>query len=161
MAKSKGKKGKLPKRFAGVKIPKAARKGPVADFITSSGGQVILAEALLAAASVLAVKTVDPDSRAGQALRHPIESLKAAGRSGKSALDSAEDRASSASARLSNAFNEAIRAFRNALANDYPRSEGESEDDLSTRPDMDFDTEATPEKKRTADSPSSTFADTH
>jgi hypothetical protein len=50
VAKPKKKKLKLPKRIAGVKIPKAARKGPVADFINSSGGQVLLAEALVLAA---------------------------------------------------------------------------------------------------------------
>jgi hypothetical protein len=55
---SKRKKVKLPKRIAGVKLPKATRKGPIVDFLNSSGGQVLLAEALVLAAGVFGARRV-------------------------------------------------------------------------------------------------------
>ena len=33
--------GQIAERIAGVKLPKATRKGPIADFLNSSGGQVL------------------------------------------------------------------------------------------------------------------------
>jgi hypothetical protein len=58
------KKLKLPKRIAGVKIPKAIRKGAVAQFMNSAAGQLVIAEALVAAAGAFAVKKTDPSSDA-------------------------------------------------------------------------------------------------
>jgi hypothetical protein len=97
VAKSKKRKLKLPKRIAGVKIPKAARKGPVADFINSSGGQVLLAEALVLAAGVFG-----------------INQLRAS--SGSAGSTDARGTIEDASARLSYACSEAMKAFRAALA---------------------------------------------
>ena len=97
---SKRKKLKLPKRIAGVKIPKAARKGPVADFINSSGGQVLLAEALVPAAGVFGVRRLETST-------------------GDSAQDIRENLAE-ASARLSYACSQARKAFRAALAEPAP-----------------------------------------
>ena len=57
MAKSKI---KVPKRVAGVKIPKSVRKGPVMDFVNSSTGRLLIAEALTAALAVFAYKTCRP-----------------------------------------------------------------------------------------------------
>ena len=45
---------KVPKRLAGVKIPKAVRKGPVMDFVNSKSGRILIAQALTAAIGVLA-----------------------------------------------------------------------------------------------------------
>lgn len=39
------KKLKLPKRIAGIKIPKTIRKGPVGEFMSSPAGQLVIAEA--------------------------------------------------------------------------------------------------------------------
>jgi hypothetical protein len=99
---------KLPKRVAGVKIPKAVRKGPIRDFLNSSGGQVILAQALVAVAGVFAASRTDPDSRTGDTLRHPVENARAAARAAKR-----EGREQAA--RLSFALKEASRAFRAAM----------------------------------------------
>ena len=54
---------KVPKRVAGVKIPKAVRKGPVMDFVNSKSGRVLIAQALTAAVGVLAYKTASPETR--------------------------------------------------------------------------------------------------
>jgi hypothetical protein len=79
---------KVPKRVAGVKIPKAIRKGPVMDFVNSKAGKMLVAEALTAVIGVLAYKHASPKAR---------------------------DSLASNSARLSYAFGEAITAFRTAL----------------------------------------------
>jgi len=108
MAKSKsGKKLKLPKRIGGVKIPKAARKGPVADFLNSSGGQVLLAEALVLAAGVFGINQLrsSSDSTGGSDARSTLEE---------------------ASARLAYACSEALKAFRAALAENRPPAEDAS-----------------------------------
>jgi len=51
MAKKKRKSG-LPKRIAGVKVPKSVRKGRFGRMLGSRTGQALLAEALLAAGAV-------------------------------------------------------------------------------------------------------------
>ena len=70
-------KMKLPKRIAGMKIPKGIRKGPIGNFLTSSGGQLVIAEALLAAGGFYAARRLDPNTPAGEAVRHPIDSMRA------------------------------------------------------------------------------------
>jgi hypothetical protein len=107
---SKKSRIRLPKKIAGVKIPKSVRKGPVASFLRSPGGQVAIAEALIIAAGAFAARQ-SPDSPAGQLLRNPGESLKAAGRSTVRAKDSV----ARGSKKLSYAFAEAIKSFRAAL----------------------------------------------
>jgi hypothetical protein len=107
---AKRSKAKLPKRIAGVKIPKSVRKGPVADFLYSPGGQVAIAEALVIAAGVFASSS-DPNSRTGKLLRTPGETLREAGRS----TVRAKDAVSRGSRKLSYAFTEAIKSFRSAL----------------------------------------------
>lgn len=125
-------KVKLPKRIAGVKIPKAVRKGPVAKFLNSSAGQLILAEVLLIAGRSLAVKETDPSSPAGEGVRHPIDTLKQAARGGAARLSDPQAHFERASGRLTFALNEGIRAFRAALdgssdsATDAPRARGET-----------------------------------
>jgi hypothetical protein len=102
---------KIPKRIAGVKIPKGIRKGPIADFLNSSGGQVVLAEALLAFGAFYASRRIDPDTPAADLLRHPIDRARAklAGHGlGDGALASAPDR-------LARAFRAGVRAFRSEL----------------------------------------------
>jgi hypothetical protein len=112
---------KLPKRIAGVKILKAVRKGPVGQFLNSSAGQVLVAEALIAATGTLVMKNSNPDS----AVRHPVRSLKRLGRSASERGDDARLAIERNSARLSFAFGEGVRAFRAALEHEpLPRGEG-------------------------------------
>ena len=114
MKKGKALNVKVPKRIAGVKIPKTVRKGLVVDFLNSSGGQVLIAEALLLAARSFAGKHVDPDSPWG-IHHHLVEKAKEAALSGKAAAHRAGNGAAEASERLAHAFEEGIRAFRAAL----------------------------------------------
>jgi hypothetical protein len=53
MAKKK-RKSVLPKRIAGVKVPKAVRKGRFGELLASRMGQALLAEAIMAAGAVMA-----------------------------------------------------------------------------------------------------------
>lgn len=111
MAKSNGKsKIKVPKRVAGVKIPKAVRKGPVVDFVNSSAGRLLIAQALTAAIAAFAIK--ESDSPTG-------ERIKAGARS-------AEETVKANTARLGHAFAAGVRAFREALG----------DPDLGTQPDV-------------------------
>jgi hypothetical protein len=109
---AKRKKVKLPKRIAGIKVPKSARKGPVADFLNSDFGQSLLADVLVVAG---ATANMNPDSRPGRLVRHPIDSLRAAGNSTRSVAHSARDNAEATASRLAHALSEGIRAFRAAL----------------------------------------------
>jgi hypothetical protein len=99
---------KLPKRVAGVKIPKSIRKGPVGQFLNSGAGQILIAEALVAAAGALAVSSSDENSRVGEIVRHPIDATR---RVGMRAARAGSQRAE----RLSYALQEAARAFRDAM----------------------------------------------
>ena len=135
MAKRK-RKLKLPKRIAGVKIPKAARKGPVADFINSSGGQVLLAEALVLAAGLFGVRRLEAADGTRSDVRGTIEE---------------------ASARLTYACSEALKAFRVALAESVPTSteaardlpmEGQEE----SLPDIDQERPTLKKKRRSSKS---------
>jgi hypothetical protein len=86
------KKAKMPKHIGGIKIPKSIRKGPVGDFLNSSTGQAVLAQALLAAGDALAA-------------RYP---------------DSSRDAMKDSQERLTYAFSEAVAAFKQALGGDAP-----------------------------------------
>jgi hypothetical protein len=90
-----------------VKIPKGIRRGPIADFLNSSGGQVVMAEALLAFGAYYAARRWEPNTAAGELLRHPIDSMRT--RLGdERGLTSAPDR-------VARACRAAIQAFRGEL----------------------------------------------
>jgi hypothetical protein len=138
---------KLPKRVAGVKIPKSIRKGPVGQFLNSGAGQILIAEALVAAAGALAVSSSDPNSRVGDMVRHPIDATRRAGRHAKRAgAQHAE--------RMSYALQEAARAFRDAMeiapAEAPPREETWQE--VATRSEVQSGatSEAAAKKKQTS-----------
>jgi hypothetical protein len=107
---------KLPKRVAGVKIPKSVRKGPIGQFVNSGAGQIVIAQALMAAAGALAVSRTEPDSRIGTMVHHPIDTARRAGR--RAARMSAEQ-----AAKLSYALREAAQAFRDAMEESGPYEE--------------------------------------
>jgi hypothetical protein len=113
---SKAMKIKFPKRIAGITIPKMVRKGPLRDFVNSSAGQLLIAEAIIAAGTAYAVRHTDPGSAAGRALRHPMDTLQNAGQQAGAELTDSGALLARSSARLSFAFGEAMRAFRDALA---------------------------------------------
>lgn len=103
---------KLPKRVAGIKIPKVIRKGPLGEFLKSHAGQVILAEAIVATAAIFTASKADGESAVAEGLKHPVEGVERLGRA--MALTTSDH-----SERLTQAFRTAGRAFREALHEGY------------------------------------------
>jgi hypothetical protein len=108
---SRKSKIKVPKRVAGVKIPKVVRKGPVLDFVNSSAGRMLIAEALTAAVGLFAYKKTDESGGLERGAGDLEDSLK------------------QNTARLTFAFGEGVRAFREALA--QPEGVGEEDGDAT------------------------------
>jgi hypothetical protein len=107
------KKLKLPKRIAGIKIPKTIRKGTVGEFMSSPAGQLVIAEALVAAAGVFTVKKADENLDAADVVKHPGDSVR---RVAQSLTASGSDQTE----RLTFALKEAARAFKTAMENGPP-----------------------------------------
>jgi hypothetical protein len=119
---------KIPKRVAGIKIPKTVRKGPLIHFLNSSAGQVLLAEGLMVLGGALGLRSADPDSGMGHLARHPLDSLRHLGLEASTRADGAGAAVSHESKKLSVAFSEAIRAFRAAMDEATPE-DGEAAQD--------------------------------
>jgi hypothetical protein len=115
---------KLPKKIAGVKIPKAVRKGPVGQFLNSSAGQLLVAEALIAAGGAFFATEVNGDQKGGS--RKLGRSLGGSGEEARQLLEQG-------SARLSFAFGEAVRAFRAALKDGNPQQPPAIEGEVSKK----------------------------
>ena len=99
MAK-KRKKNSVPKRLAGVKIPKPLRKG-LKRLAASQDGRTVLTEALAAAGAALIATQIMPGSATRRAARKHAPAARAA--------------ANKAGASVSGAFEEAARVFTDAL----------------------------------------------
>jgi hypothetical protein len=96
--KSTRKKGtpKLPKKVAGVAVPKVLRRGAIADILNSPVGRLILAEALVAgaAAAAAALKNYKP-------IAEPVgQAVDAVERAGADAAITAKDLVQSAAGGL-------------------------------------------------------------
>ncbi|MGA0607045.1 hypothetical protein ACO2Q0_13710 [Phenylobacterium sp. VNQ135] len=126
MSKSKKKSAKgggaLPKRIAGVKVPKAVRKGRFAELLASRQGQHLIAEAILGAGALAAGMKAKDDPKVRRMAGNAKDSVVQAGGDTAGALGGA-------STTLAFALAEAARAFAEAL-----RSGGPSEP-RSFRPD--------------------------
>ena len=94
-----GKKIKVPKKIAGVKIPKGIRKGAVVKFLNTPPGQVVLAQVLLMIGGAFALKS--------EAV-HPVDAMKRA----KHDIDG---RAGDIAAKLTRAFAAAAHSFRDVM----------------------------------------------
>jgi hypothetical protein len=100
---------KLPKKIAGVKIPKGVRKGAVADFLASKAGQKLIAEAVTAVVAALVVKKeAEPGSTTRKTARKAKEAV-------EEVADSAPAAGAAGAGTLAFAVSEAGRAFREAL----------------------------------------------
>jgi hypothetical protein len=73
---AKKQKKRLPKRIAGVKVPKSVRKGRLGDAIASPDGQTTLAEVFTAAAVVAGSRTTADSGAARQALTEVADRLR-------------------------------------------------------------------------------------
>ena len=73
------KKVKIPKRFVGVKIPKALRTG-IRDLARTQHGRTLLAEALAAAGGLLVAHEAQPGSRTREFIDENAPRAKAKGK---------------------------------------------------------------------------------
>ena len=110
MAKKKTKSA-IPKKIAGVKVPRSVRKGRFGELLASRSGQAVIAQAILGAGAVAAgfkakdapgVRRAAHDAKAGAG--HAVQSVEAGG------------------AQLAYALGEAARTFAEALRRGEPRS---------------------------------------
>jgi len=109
MAKKKRKtKSLLPKRIAGVKVPKAVRKGRFGELLASRTGQVLIAEAIMAAGAVAGAKKAGESPKARHLVHEAAERVRHAGDGGSREIGAA-------SATLAYALGEAARSFADAL----------------------------------------------
>jgi hypothetical protein len=108
---AKKKKSLLPKRIAGVKVPKSVRKGSIATAIASPTGKAVLGEILMAAAAVAGAKKVKDSPKARNALADVADRLRDAG----DGVGSGTAKATAAGGAVTYAVSEAARAFIDAL----------------------------------------------
>jgi hypothetical protein len=125
-------KGKVPKRIAGIKLPKTLRKGAIGAFLATPAGQVLAAEGLLVVAGVLAV-AMAPSTKVGHRLREALtasgEAMLAAG-GGKGARHRARRRGAAIGA----AVQAAVSAYRESLT--AAESELEKDEPHESRPEQ-------------------------
>lgn len=120
MAKDKKKKkakAALPKRIAGVKVPKAVRRSRFGDLLASRTGQALIAEALLGAGVLAAGKKASENPKVREATHDAkVRTLKAG--------DEAAHDVGAAGATLAYALGEAARSFAEALRHGEPSAGG-------------------------------------
>lgn len=119
---AKNKKSALPKKIAGVKVPKTIRKGQVGAFLTSPAGQKLVAEAILALGAIAgarkAAKSETAKDLAGAAREKMSE-----------AKEGAANMVSGEAGPIAYAVGEAVRSFTEAVRRhhgDAGRIEAES-----------------------------------
>jgi len=103
MAKTK----KVPKRIAGVKLPKSLRQG-LRDLAASQNGRAVLVEALAAAGAAVAAAQAQPGSKTRKAAAKAEPKLTAA-------ADELRSHAADARAATVAALEDAARSFTDAL----------------------------------------------
>ncbi|WP_309089599.1 hypothetical protein [Phenylobacterium sp.] len=112
-SKKKAKGGGLPKRIAGVKVPKAVRRGRFADLLASRQGQALIAEAILGAGAVAAGLKAKDDPKVRQVTKDAKDSVAHAGGDAATGVGVA-------GATLAYALAEGARAFAEALRRGGP-----------------------------------------
>ncbi|HEX3700390.1 MAG TPA: hypothetical protein VHV27_06925 [Phenylobacterium sp.] len=101
-------KSLLPKRIAGVKVPKSVRKGRFGELLASPTGQAVIAEAILAIGAVAGAKKVADSPEARDKLSDMADGLKHAGKKAKR-------KAAPIDGAVAYALGEAARSFADAL----------------------------------------------
>ena len=146
MAKKKKKSDLLPKRIAGVKVPKAVRKGRFGELLASPSGQKLILEAIMAGAAVVGAKKASKNPEV-RSFAHDVAE-KVRGDDGHPHKHRGHD-AAPATAVLAYALGEAARSFADALRNGG-RDEGQPELDLEPdwRPDASDDPPEAPTSKK-------------
>jgi hypothetical protein len=116
MAKKKNKqKSLLPKRIAGVKVPKVLRKGRAGQFLASPLGAAILADALLAAGAATVAQEAKPGSAVRKLASKTREEMEEAAAVAKRGGHASTDALREAFAAASRAFAEKLRHTADAV----------------------------------------------
>ena len=138
----------VPKRLAGIKIPRQVRKGTLGTFLNSTAGQIVLAECLLLIGGVLAA-AAKPDSGPGKLLRNTVargrDAFSSAGERAKNGQEIVRDR----SGRLGSAFERAAEAFKAAMLEETAAHDADLAED-STDDMKDVTPKRPLKKKRTS-----------
>lgn len=113
---AKKSKGLLPKRIAGVKVPKKVRKGRFGELLASKTGQALIVQAIIAAGAVAGAKKAAGDPKARGAIADLAGKVKSAG-------EDAGDQVAETSSAVTYALGEAARTFAEALHRGGPASE--------------------------------------
>jgi hypothetical protein len=137
---------KIPRKLAGVKIPKALRKGPVGQFVNSSAGQLLIAEAIAVAIAALAARRTATGERAGAVLAHRAAEFGAQTR--ESMFDTSH--------RLAAAMRNGLAAFRETLQDEHGAAGALDEASQSRTAEEDLSS-----KKRPASSATTASASAH
>jgi hypothetical protein len=101
------KKRKVPKKIAGVKLPKPLRRG-LRDLASSQSGRTVMIEALSAAGAALAATQARPGSKVRRAAADQAPQVEAA-------ADAVRDRAADLRSAAVTALEDAARSFTEAL----------------------------------------------
>jgi hypothetical protein len=112
---------KLPKRIAGIKIPKSVRKGLLGEYIRSAPGQLLIAEALLLAGETLGDSASPGGNRS--AMKVPDRLNASGGRFADDDVVKGIGAGDDAGSRFSKALTAALGAFR-ATLNDVAETDG-------------------------------------
>ena len=116
---AKKSKNLLPKKIAGVKVPKKVRQGRFGELLASPTGQAVIAEAIMAIGAVAGAKKVADSPEARDKLGDVADSLKHAGKKAKHKASPALNGA------IAYALGEAARSFSDAL-----HRHGDGHDDI-------------------------------
>ena len=116
MAKTVKWNGKLPKRIAGVKVPKALRRSAFSDFVMSPIGQMLVAEVIYHAGARFAGKTADA---AADAADDAPRVLKKGARKAGHVAEDVTGLAVGGTAAMSRAVGAAVEAFMASLKHDH------------------------------------------
>lgn len=108
MAKKNKKKDLLPRRIAGVKVPKALRRGRAAKFLRSPMGVDLISGILVTAGSAALARQAKPGSATRAFADHPLASI-------RHLAGDARDAGAASAETLKGAFAAAAQAFSDAL----------------------------------------------
>lgn len=106
---AKKKKSFLPKKIAGVKVPKKVRKGQFGELLASPTGQKLIAQALLAGGAIVAGKKAADSPKVQEAAHDAKAKVADKVQAAKPAMDSGP---------LAYALQEAVKTFTEALQHD-------------------------------------------
>jgi hypothetical protein len=127
MAKKKN-KSFLPKRIAGVKVPRSVRKGRLGELLASRTGQTLIAEAIMAAGAMGVAKKAKDSPKARSFMHDAADRVRQAG-------GDAGQEVGAAGGALAYALGEAARSFADALRRGDDRGISRAGGEMAWTPD--------------------------